>query len=151
MRTALFAVLFAPIVLAQSTLRESDCKPLTAAQKQWQPKEWAPFEKYTLACGVRGVIYVLTVSAPLYYRDHKEMVSLPAALVVSADGSVVGSLPQAFPDDPPSTLQVRFLDWRNKWPHRIHLFIADEAAGGNRTPPALVWNIKSRRYENAAK
>lgn len=75
---------------------------------------------------------------------------IPLPAVIDADGRLLGSLPLAFPNDPPATMAVRFSDWRGNFPHRIALRVddptQDTAAAPPYCPPPLIWNQAAGRY-----
>lgn len=141
-----------PRKVVANSIRSS---PLTAAQQKWLPAEWKPFFAYTRVFSIRNskhasIVLLVSPNAPRYYRaqpgNSVAQVQLPHALLFTPEGEAIGSLPSAFPDDPPAELRVTFTDWKADFPQRIELFETDPRASGNRALPDLVWDASRKTF-----
>jgi hypothetical protein len=142
---------------ATERLDPAACRPAASEETRGLHEEWGRFLSYVQACEVKddagkAVLVVLTVSATHFYEklpSGAETVALPKPLITTPEGEVVGSLPFAFPDDPPFALQVTFADWTRGWPHRIALFVKDPTVTGDHPLEPLRWDAASRRFSPA--
>lgn len=75
---------------------------------------------------------------------------IPLPAVINRDGHLLGTLPQAFPSDPPAVTAVMFSNWSGNFPLRIVLHIDDPtqdiAAKPPYCPPPLIWNKATGRF-----
>jgi hypothetical protein len=147
-----FAAGARPWKVVANSVRSS---PLTATQRKWLPAEWEPFLAYTRVFSIqnskrKGVVLLVSPNAPRYYRAQAgksvAQVQLPHALLFTSEGEAIGSLPSAFPEDPPAELRVTFTDWKAGFPQRIELFETDPRASGNRALPELVWDASRKTF-----
>lgn len=131
------------------------CKPTDAVRKQWLPPDWQRFLGYTYTCTIpastrKPALLLISVRADAYYKNQPgttvEQVMMPRPLLFSPAGSVLGSLPYNFPDDPPTRLRVTFSGWVNGFPNRIELFLKDPAALGDRSLPPLLWDENQKKF-----
>jgi hypothetical protein len=141
-------------VRAPVHLDATNCKAATAAQKTWVGRELADFARFAIACPVQAgtntiVLYVVSLNA--YDLDNSLPTGAPAprlpkATIVLPDGTFAGTLPFAFPFDPPVSLDVTFTDWVAGLPRTVELFLEDPGVGGNRKLPPMKWDDKLRKY-----
>jgi len=138
----------------------SQCRAATPEELKWLPAEWTPFRIFTRACPVLGPgrrtdLLLISPSAEKFYKSQPgtqaNAVKLPAARLYLPGGRFCGTLPYAFPDDPPVEMSVRFSEWRGgSVPTKIDLEISDPTASGNRRT-AMVWDPVTRMYQEKNK
>lgn len=142
-------------------IRLSDCKSGELPAALAKDEAWKRLERFVVRCAVTDVrkatkLIVVSVSAPAYYAAQKgknvDQIALPAARILGAQGEAFGKLPYAFPDDPPVSMRLRFLEWRDGQAQRIEMRISDPTASGNRTE-YLRWRAEKKEYlpENSGK
>jgi len=138
----------------------SQCRTATPGEIKWLPVEWAPFSAFTRACPVLGPgkrkdLLLITPSAENYYKHQPgtqaNAVKLPAARLYLPGGRFCGTLPYAFPDDPPLEMSVRFSEWRGgSVPTKIDLEISDPTASGDRRM-VMLWDPATQMYQEKNK
>jgi len=86
-------------------------------------------------------VLLVSPNAPRYYRAQPATAwrkcNCHTRLLFTPEGEAIGSLPSAFPDDPPAELRVTFTDWKADFPQRIELFETDRARQG--TALCRIW------------
>lgn len=79
---------------------------------------------------------------------------IPLPAIIDNDGHFLGSLPRAFPHDPPASMAVAFSDWLGSFPYRISLRIddptQDTTAKPPYCPPPFMWNKAAARFVERA-
>ncbi len=131
------------------------CPLATAAQLAWLPSEWTPFARAVRACRVSqgttpGGLRVVSVWEDDWYAPlpaSEPAVPMPAPLLMSPDGRVLGALPANFPDEQPMTLQLRFVDWRDGLPREVRLCQRSPTVSGDQPMATLRYDASTRRYE----
>jgi hypothetical protein len=133
------------------------CKAPTPAQTLWLGSEWAKFLPSVRVCPVhhehaKTTLLIVSVWAAIYYADKPsgtETVRMPAPLIFTADGKIIGALPMNYPDDPPNTLVLSFRDWKDDYPHRIEMKVSSPTASGDQVLPPLVWDEAKSNYSQS--
>jgi len=135
----------------------STCQVPSAAQSAWLPADWTPFARAVRVCGIRegtkpAGLLVVSVWAEAWYGPlpaRTTDVAMPAPLLMSPDGRVLGTLPANFPDDPPAALRLRFVDWRDGLPSEIRMCLSSPTPAGDQPLAPLRWQAATHRYEKA--
>jgi hypothetical protein len=130
------------------------CKPVTDAQRKWLSADFQTWSRFAIACPVQPsggpvALFVVSVDGSEIedsLPSNAPAPTLPKALLVLPDGSVVGQLPYAYPFDAPVNLDLVFADWADGLPHTIEMMLEDPTVTGNKTLPSLKWNHTLRTY-----
>ena len=129
------------------------CGAATEAQKSKLPDPWTPFRAGVLACPLKSgksvVLYILSADGEAFAQTVKPgqvSPSLPAAWIVMPDGTHIGTLPFAFPYDPPVSLDVTFTKWSQGWPQELRLYLEDPSVSGNHRLPPMKWDPSSKTF-----
>ena len=133
------------------------CKAPTAAQSAWLPAAWTPFARAVRVCTINngaapGGLLVVSVWAEAWYAplpDGTTSVEMPAPLLLSPDGQVLGTLPSNFPDDPPASLRLRAVGWHDGLPSELRLCLSSPTPAGDQPLAPLRWQAATHRYEKA--
>lgn len=139
-------------------LDPASCNPVSNTEAARLSPDWQSFLPHTMTCRIldasgKAVLSVVTVSADRLYAKAPAgapTVDLPKPVILSPDGSLVATLPYAFPDDPPFALEVTFADWERGFPRRVELFLRDPTVSGDHALNPLVWDETERRFVRAA-
>ncbi|GLQ98955.1 hypothetical protein [Dyella mobilis] len=88
---------------------------------------------------------------PMDPHDTLEQIDpIPMPAIMGANGALLGTLPVAFPEDPPATTAVYVSDWRDDFPHRIALRVddptQDTAVRPPYCPPSWIWNAAKKKF-----
>jgi hypothetical protein len=75
-----------------------------------------------------------------------QTVAMPAPLLFTPGGRLVGELPSNFPSDPPADLRVDFADWKRGLPFRIDLCVSSPGASGGQWLKPLHCLAEVARY-----
>jgi hypothetical protein len=129
------------------------CVDATDAQKKGLPESWSRFQGI-IACPLntgkgRALLYVLSVDGEKFAASIKQgeiVPALPQAWIILPDGTHIGTLPYAFPFDPPVSLDITFTNWNNNWPGALKLYVEDPTVSGNHPLPSLRWDSKGKRF-----
>ncbi len=143
----------APLHLLAST-----CRPVNETQRSWLGSDFAAVDGYAIACPVAAdagttALILMSVDAYAIERDlspGSPAPQLPKGRLYLPSGREVGTLPFAYPFDPPVSLDVTFSNWREGLPRRVELNLEDPAAGGNRSLSALQWDEEKQRYAESS-
>ena len=133
------------------------CQAPTAAQSAWLPAEWTPFARAIRVCAIRegakpAGLLVVSVWAEAWYAplpNGTTDVAMPRPLVMAPGGQVLGTLPANFPDDPPASLRLRFVDWHDGLPAEIRMCLSSPTPAGDQPLAPLRWQAAIHRYEKA--
>jgi hypothetical protein len=142
--------------LREVPLDAKRCRSLGDAEKKWLTHELVEFERFVIVCPLeaprgRTVLYVLSVDGDLIVQTFSPNAiapTLPKAIIVARDGARLGTLPYAFPFDPPVNLDVTFADWAGDFPRTIELYLEDPAVAGSRKLPAMKWDQKLKAFRD---
>jgi hypothetical protein len=133
-------------------VRTEACIPVTAQQRAWLSPEWDRFLPFVRSCEVKhknsAPIFLLSIWAREFEAslpNGAPFERLPKPIVASVDGRILAHLPVGFPEDPPRSSQISFLDWVDGLPKQIRIGVSDPAVLGNRRV-FLDWNPTSRTY-----
>ncbi len=119
---------------------DTHCRTASPQQLAWlDGPAWKPFAPFVRLCEVRqgnapAALLIASVWEKDYYADKPDgaaQVEMPLPLLFAADGRKLGELPQNFPTDAPSELQLRFADWKAGLPGEIRLCVITPTTGGN--------------------
>ena len=151
------AVLLAAAAPYSVRLDVASCSALPPGRVAELGPDWSALVPYVQRCPVSGPDGHLALSVDIVRLDRAALAAdfftahpdqpVPLPLLRDAAGTVVGSLPEGFPIDPPGILKVRFADWRRGVPQRIDLYQAGESALPPHPVPPLRWNGAARRYQ----
>ncbi len=133
------------------------CKPPTDAQSAWLPADWKPFARAVRVCSIRegarpSRLLVASVWAEVWYAplpDGTTDVQMPQPLLLSSGGQVLGTLPSNFPDDPPSSLRLRFVGWHDGLPDEIRLCLSSDTPAGQQPLAPLRYDPVTHHYDKA--
>lgn len=131
------------------------CRALKENEKPWVDPGWGDLARFAIICPLessRGtpVLYVLSVDGDRVVQSPGQgpiAPKVPEAVILTPDGVTVGTLPFAFPFDPPVNLYVTFTGWSGDFPHTIELYVEDPAVSGNRKLSPLRWDPARKRFE----
>jgi hypothetical protein len=143
-------------------LNEKLCRPAPIALLQPLNIGWQKFGRYVHLCPVYNqdimiVMYVLTPRIDIGGKDFpfvneliKEGISVPdQALILDAQGRILGKLPGNFPFDPPDMFEVTFTDWHRGFPFRIEFYYHASDMHGPEHPDPLYWNARIRMFQTS--
>ena len=133
------------------------CRPPTAAQSAWLPAEWTPFARAVRVCRIAdgrkpAGLLVVSVWTDVWYKplpDGTPDVAMPKPLLLSPAGQVLGTLPANFPDDPPSSLRLRFVGWQDGLPGEIRLCLTSDTPAGQQPLAPLRYDAATHHYDKA--
>lgn len=142
---------------ADRTIVRIDPKRCDAVDAQWEnllPSDFKKYRKFTRICGVgpspkRPVLYIMAIWVDDYYSAQPGVVQaedIPLPILITKQGSRLGSLPLSFPGEGPLSIEVRFLDWRQNWPHQIRLATSTLAVGDPPKVRPLYWDRNEKRF-----
>jgi hypothetical protein len=133
-------------------LRTEECIPVTTQQRLWLSPEWDRFLPFVRSCEVKhknsAPIFLLSIWAREFEAslpNGAPAERLPKPILASAAGRILAHLPAGFPEDPPRSSQISFLNWVDGFPRQIRIAVSDPAVLGNRKV-FLDWNPTSRTY-----
>ena len=135
-------------------LDEKRCDAVDAQTESILPNEFHKYRKFTKVCGVgpspkRPVLYLVAIWVDDYYSAQPgvpQAEDIPLPVLITKQGSMVGSLPLSFPGEGPLSVVVRFLDWQKDWPHQIRLTTSTAAVGDPPKVRPLYWHRGEKRF-----
>lgn len=116
---------------------------------------WATMARYVQRCAIRApgghvglLVDIVRMDRAMHdgFAGSHTYAAAPLPVLRTADGRILGHLPEGFPIDPPGQLKVRFTRWQGDLPREIVLYQAGESALAPYSLPSLRWDVRSRSY-----
>jgi len=154
------SVLFAGKISDFDLLNSESGVLLSPPERILLPLEFQPFvsfvRKYELKTRAAGStkVSILSISINDYYRHQTVMapldapyVNFPLPIILDTAFRILGKLPELYPNNDVSSLQVFYGRWNSDIPCEIRLKVQNPAVGGDYEYHPLVWNPKKKQYQ----